>query len=778
MASALSAAHRAGIVHRDIKPENIMLRPDGYVKVLDFGLAKLTQQEDRPSKPNETDKTETSSGLVMGTVKYMSPEQAQGLQVDQRSDIFSFGVVLYEMLAGRAPFEGETTSELIHAIRKKEPPPLTSERDELKRLVYRALTKKKEERYQTIQELLVDLKSLKEDKAASGGGGRMESATTPGFGLSTSAAVAVSTVSTFESVVSGIKRHKTSAAFILASLALAGVSLTFSLNRLSGKLRAPSREMKITRIPNTDRIAHVAISANGEYMACAETGPAAKPSFNQSLWVLEVATNHRGQIMPPAEVDYGGLTYSRDGRDIYYVSNEVLYRIPAGGGEATKVLLDVAGPISFAPDGTQFAFVRGLGEKENALAVANVDGSGERVLTTRKLPEFVDPQGPAWSPDGNLIVCATGVIAKNQQRTLIGFDLATGKEKWVTDQKWDEFGDRTVWLPDGSGLMVPESGGQIWEVSYPKGEAHKVTNDPNYGYSHLGLTADGRNLVALQSAERRSLWLVPNGDPSAATPITSGEHDAYGKVRWTPEGRILYNSDANIWIMNGDGTNPVQLTKNAGVNMQPEPSPDGRYIIFSSNRANLGAYNLWRMDIDGSNPVLITQGGGEGQPVCSPDGRWVVYSKGGPNTGPRQKTLWKVTMEGGEPVQLSDRPSSGAAISPDGALIACWYAQDSASPRKLALIPFAGGSPIKIFDAPMSPITAVGWNPDGRAINYIRTSQFVSNIWSQPVSGGPPQQLTRFTSERIINFDWSRDGQLLCSRGHSAQDVVLINNFR
>ena len=357
MASALSAAHRAGIVHRDIKPENIMLRPDGYVKVLDFGLAKLTQQEERVPEPIETDKTETSSGLVMGTVKYMSPEQAQGLQVDQRSDIFSFGVVLYEMLAGRAPFEGETSSELITSILRKEPSSLTNAPDEMRRLISNALHKKKEVRYQTIEDLLVDLKGLREDKAVTGAGAQVTSQTVNGSALSTSAAEGASTVSTFEYVVSGIKRHKTGAALVLASLAIVALGATFGLNRLGSTPRSSSKGILMTRIPDTDRAAGVAISPNGEYIAYAQMSNVGKPSLKQSLWVLQVATNIRVEIVPPAEIEYGGLTYSQDGGDIYYVNNNVLYKTPAGGGEATKVLSDVDGAISFAPDGRQFAFV-------------------------------------------------------------------------------------------------------------------------------------------------------------------------------------------------------------------------------------------------------------------------------------------------------------------------------------------------------------------------------------------------------------------------------------
>ena len=208
-------------------------------------------------------------------------------------------------------------------------------------------------------------------------------------------------------------------------------------------------------------------------------------------------------------------------------------------------------------------------------------------------------------------------------------------------------------------------------------------------------------------------------------------------------------------------------------------SPDGKYVVFSSNRADAGAFNLWRIDMDGGNPVQLTHGKGEGQPVCSPDGHWVVYSEGGPNTTPQEKTLWKVSINGGKPVQLSNKPASGAAVSPDGRLIACWYQEDAASKSRIALIPFEGGPPVKILEATMTGSFApVHWRPDGQFIDYINARPLVGNIWSQPVAGGKPQPLTQFTSERIGGFDWSRDGKLICSRSHGVLEIVLITDFR
>ena len=224
IAGALAAAHKAGIIHRDIKPENIMLRHDGYVKVLDFGLAKLTEQQEQAPQTRVTENVDISSGLVMGTVKYMSPEQALGHQVDPRSDIFSFGVVLYEMIAGGPPFAGKNSNELISAILKEEPSPLTEVPEQVQRLISRALRKKKEERYQSIEDVLDDLKNLREDKTFTNLGPHYPHGRWTGSGFSTSEVAPISTETSVEYVINKMRRHKTVTAlgFVALVILLAG----------------------------------------------------------------------------------------------------------------------------------------------------------------------------------------------------------------------------------------------------------------------------------------------------------------------------------------------------------------------------------------------------------------------------------------------------------------------------------------------------------------------------------------------------------------------------
>ena len=186
-----------------------------------------------------------------------------------------------------------------------------------------------------------------------------------------------------------------------------------------------------------------------------------------------------------------------------------------------------------------------------------------------------------------------------------------------------------------------------------------------------------------------------------------------------------------------------------------------------------GVPNIWRMDLDGANPKRLTSSNWDRWPDCSPDGKWIVYS----SSRAGKTTLWKVAIDSGIPVQLTHKSSDYPAISPDGKLIACSYKDDHPDSRAtIAIIPFEGGEPIKVFDRPTG---FVRWTTDGRALTYIETRQGVSNLWSQPLAGGPPTQLTNFSAETIFNFAWSRDGkQFALARGVINNDVVLINNFR
>jgi serine/threonine protein kinase/Tol biopolymer transport system component len=810
IADALSAAHKAGIIHRDIKPENIMLRPDGYVKVLDFGLAKLNEQA-TPAVASEapTIQVRTGSGIVIGTAGYMSPEQARGLGVDHRSDIFSLGAVIYEMLARRKPFEGDTPSDTLAAILKTEPPPLARVAhgvpSELVRIVNKSLRKDREERYQVVKDLWLDLKALKQelefqDKldrsvASEGDGTAVMHAVEPTAALSgprqTVERSAVSHIS--ESISIEIKRHKVGAALALIALLLiigaGGFGVYRWLNRTAPV--AHFLDVQLTRLTNSGNVIDATISPDGKYIVYALS-----VRSSQSLYIRQVSTANDKEIVPPGRVGVFGMTFSPDGTELYYaikanLDSGTLYRIPVLGGTPVKVLEKIDGPISFSPDGKRFVLVRGNypNTGESALVIANLDGSGQRDLVVKKSPERLSPiffTGPSWSPDGKIIAASVATIGGRSK--VVGFTSDDGSEKVLSSESW-AFAGRVHWLPDMSGLLLiggdNAGAAQVWLVNYPDGRVRRVTNDLGT-YRSIGLTHDGKTFTTVQAQGLVNVWVVPEGNAAKATRLPTGNIGFYSSsgnnLSWTPDGRIVFVSNeggiADIWIADSDGSHRKQLTSNGAANFVPVVSADGRYIVFVSGRD--GRRNLWRMNVDGSNPVRLTSGLADANPSFSPDGRWVVYT----TTEGVKSTVFKVSIDGGTPLQVSDHVASSAAVSPDGHFIAYTYPESpdpSAPPNRLGVIPFEGGSPVKTFEFVGSGtvLPVIQWSQDGKSIFYSVSTNNITNIWSQSLDGAPPKQITNFNDLFMTSFAWSRDGkQLACTRGALLRDALLVSDVK
>ncbi|PWT80512.1 MAG: hypothetical protein C5B44_05275 [Acidobacteria bacterium] len=798
VADALDAAHEVGIVHRDIKPENIMVRQrDGYAKVLDFGLATLTK-----SAANEVNheaptlaQIQTSVGSVMGTASYMSPEQARGERVDARTDLWSLGVVVYEMVAGKPPFAGSTSQDVMAAILRDEPKSMWVDvPDRLRWIVEKALRKERNERYQTAREMVSDLRDLKKheddirqriERPASSNlksGVRTRESTTEEQ-ADVTGDVAAGPTSSESSVFSRVKRRSraiiglTAIVSVLAAIAFGWYRFIGQKNQIAQNPTrpvVPFQTMKIARLTSTGKVTDAAISPDGKYVV-----QVVDEGGQESLWMKHVATSSNVQINPPADVKYLGLTFSPGGDYLYYnawdkKSPFSLYQMPVLGGASRKLVVDIDSVVTFSPDGKQFAYVRGLPTQSLvSLFVSNVDGTGERKVATRGIPTGPSMGEPAWSPDGKVIVWPAPRSDSNGTfTTLVEVRLADGFENPISSQHWAWVGHLS-WLPDGSGLVFNArervaSPSQIWHVSYPDGEVHRVTNDLN-DYLGVSLTSNSSALVTVESEQVSNIWIAPNDDAKRAIQITNTKFDGVEGLSWTHDGKIVYTTRAggnqDLWMVNADGSGQKQLTADAGNNGRPSVSYDGRYIVFVSDRT--GTNHIWRSEIDGSNPVQLTNGNGEISPLCSPTSPWVAYE-----LWSRKPGLWKVPIDGGDSVQIIDKPSGGVAISPDSK----WIASADFEPRaiKTAIYPVEGGEPQKILDIFEF---YVRWTPDGRALAYVDRNH-PSNVSSQTVDTGAKRQLTDFNGDLIFRFDWSRDGkQLALARGSLTHDVVLINNF-
>lgn len=799
IADALNAAHDAGIVHRDIKPENIILRPDGYAKVLDFGLAKLTDKPEGFGTETATTLMRTSTpGLVMGTVAYMSPEQARGVPVDHRTDIWSLGVVLYEMISGHVPFEGETPTDVVVGIVEREQPALTESvaelPRELDRIVRKALRKDRDERYQLAKELAIDLRSLRRELEAELELGR--SSVPPAAKSQTHVNRATAnfdaprhTTTLPLNLKSNLRR------IVLIGLAALMTGALFFLGyRMLGRNPVATQHrfqrINVTKLTTNGNAVFAAISRDGKYVAYVMNEGA-----QQSLWLRQVAVENNVRIQPARDGRYLGIAFSPDSNHIYYGYVESnhrpqLYKIPvlAMGAVATRVDL-YNGPESASHDGKRIAFFRYDDQnREDRLMVANADGSNEQVVATRKWPERFGwswDARPAWSSNNDKL---SSVLVDIDSPTFflklyeIGLSDHTDRTITLTGKKFELLQGVTM-LEDASGVIATAKAQgasflQVWQL-LRDGTAQQITNDLS-DYLGMSLTADSASILTIQRQVLSNIWASPKSVPLHAAPVTSGA-GRYFDISWTPDGKILYASDASgnahIYEMDLQGANSRALT-DLGRNYAPTVSPDDRYIAFHSNRA--GSFQIWRADRDGSNPKQITEGPESNWPQFTNDGKWIVYQHIEPDTG---GSIWKAPVDGGAPVRVWDQLAMRPALSPDGNWIICWArGKQPDSPWRLADIPFSGAGEPKFFEvAPTVEISwdvLIRWSPDGRSVSYVDHRGGFDNLWVQPIDGSPARQVTDFRDSRIFSFDWSGDSRLLISRGVQTNDVVLISEAK
>jgi Tol biopolymer transport system component len=693
IASALSAAHSAGIVHRDIKPENVMIRRDGLVKVLDFGLAKVTELAPATAHPDEStiNYLNTESGVVLGTSAYMSPEQTRGLPVDTRTDIWSLGVVLYEMVSGRIPFAGETRSDVIAAILEREPLPVTEDVREagvaLERIVQKALKKEKDERYQTAAEFLDDLKEAKQE-------------------LDHQARIARSRAPETKPWFRDLKSLAIIGGVVVA-IGAVGFALYKFLSKRETRSALPAQKIvPFTTYPG--RELQPAFSPDGKQIAFAWNGEKGD-NFDIYIKLNNAATPPLRLTSDPADDLYP--EWSPDGSYIAFVRQSgtqiTIFTIPALGGPERKLysgstgffsLYEYGNALSWSPDGKYLAFSgREAANEPNGVFLLSIETLEKRRVTTAP-SGYLGDSTPAFSPDGRTIAFFRWVTVGPADVYLVP---ATGGEvkrltfdgrscrglAWTADGRDIVFSSWPSWLSNtGLRLLrISASGGN--PVPLAAGEENACT---------LAISKRGDLLAYSQEFGDTNIWRLGLRGEGArvSTRLISSTRQDFGP-QYSPDGkRIAFTSARSgsneVWVCDSEGLNAIQLTSFSGPDVgSPRWSPDGRYIAFDSKAT--GNRDIYVIGADGGKPRILTEGADDVRPSWSQDGRWIYF--GSNRNGDWQ--IWKVAVEGGKAIQVTQHGAREAFESVDGKFL--YYSKGFGVPG-IWRVPSAGGHEEKVLE--------------------------------------------------------------------------------
>ncbi len=756
-ADGLARAQAAGIIHRDLKPDNIMITREGQAKVLDFGLAKLTeeteaaQSADAPTHVRE----ETREGIVMGSVGYMSPEQIEGRAVDARTDVFSFGCILYEAITHRKPFEGKSNLDSLHAVLHSEPVSITELNPdapvELRRILKRCLAKEPDSRYQSFKDLAAQLHDLVDEYDS----------LTPGSG---------------SGAVSPLLRKRARFAIPLSAalLILITAAAVFGWRRYSAREELP-RFGSIERITTSGNLRNASISPDGKYVALVlgERGM-------YRVLVRQLATGSEVEVRPLSADGAGPPRFTGDGNYMFITRwpedgsySAYLEKVPTLGGTAKRLLENLNSSISLAPDEKSFVFRRLLPDSdEHQLVLADVDGGNQRIIATLRSPQRGDT--PHFSPDGSTIAWPVRSTEGGLHGDVLLLNADGSNQRNLLKQRFFWVAN-VMWDPSGKGLWMTgnatEGNSQLWHVAYPDGSLQRITNDTN---SYLGplISRDGNTILMVQGESRARLWRVlPDGTSESLTP--ENERNVPVNFSVTPEGDVVFDSGAggppDIWKLSLKSGGSQRLTDQSGAEYSPVVGRSGSLYYLSEQN---GPSEFWTADSTGSRRRRIAVAGRDAWLAISPDEKWLVYPAG--------TALERMGVADGRAERLFQGNFGAAAFSPDGKFLVSTLRGTAGTARltSVVILPASGGRILTRI--PLSASSSGGYlapefGPDGKTLVYSLNAKGTDNLWSHPIDGGTPRQISKFDSGIIYDFSFAADGKsILVSRATETSDAVLL----
>jgi len=732
LAGAVAAAHEAGIIHRDLKPANVMVSDEGIVKVLDFGLAR----QDAPIRVHDVSESptalKTQEGIIAGTLHYMSPEQAEGKRVDQRSDIFSLGIMFYEMLTGARPFQGNTATAVLSSILKDTPDSISDLKagvpNELAKIVRRCLAKEPGRRYQTTFDVRNELKEAGAIKASRSSRGPWLAAA----GLT-----------------------------VAVIVWLSGINPTADRTSSVPRLANPIQITSATGIED-----HPDWSPDGSTLAFSGGQAVNLMGGNWDIWVKQAGGGPAVNRTPDYAGDDRYPTWSPDGTQIAFWSERDgggYYVMPALAGPARRVFaapLHQPSPPQWSVDGEELA---GLIKDESSNYVHIVSlktGETRRVSAPGRREERFDL---AWSSDGRYFAYVDGDDLYNNLSQLWILRAADGEAFAVTDGTSSDWGPS--WSADGRTVyFVSNRGGSsdMWQLSVATDGSRE--NEPNaitvgIGIRHAFLSPDGKKLAYSKGRTISNVWRLPILADRPATwedaqQITF-DQSLIEMVDVSPDGRqLLIDSDragnADLWTFPADGGEMRQLTTGAALDWGARWSPEADEIAFYSTRS--GNRDLWSMSARGGAATRLTNYDGiDRYPAWSHDGREIAFHSdrsGNPD-------IWVLTRESGELRRLTTNPSADqfADWSLDNQYLVFHSDRDG---QHLWRIPASGGEPELLTER------AAGWHArwslSGKEVYFQGADAQDGNVWSISVDDRVERQLTDLRERPGFSLALDTDG--------------------